>query len=116
MRNHLDLALASLADLDGVAKVASAALDLDAVVEELLEGGGIEDLVVDGLGAVDDVLYYAISISFLLLFAFVCARRCLGCAIGRWRSYLLGDLSSLRTADLGGLGSGSVLRCAKRKY
>jgi len=56
MRNNLDLSLTSLADLDGVAKVTGAALDLDAVVEELLEGGGVEDLVVDGLRAVDDVL------------------------------------------------------------
>jgi len=54
--NDLDLALASLADLDSVAKVSGAALDLDAVVEELLKGGSVEDLVVDGLGAVDDVL------------------------------------------------------------
>ena len=56
MGDNLDLALASLADLDEVAEVSGAALDLDAVVEELLKGGGVEDLVVDGLRAVDDVL------------------------------------------------------------
>ena len=54
--NNLNLALASLADLDDIAEVTSATLDLDAVVEELLEGGGVEDLVIDGLRAVDDVL------------------------------------------------------------
>ena len=56
VRNHLDLAIALLADLDGVAKVTGAALDLDAVVEELLESLDVEDLVVDGLRAVDDEL------------------------------------------------------------
>ena len=56
MRNDLDLAIALLADLDGVAKVTGAALDLDAVVQELLESLDVEDLVVDGLRAVDDEL------------------------------------------------------------
>ena len=56
MGDDLNLALASLADLDGVAEVSGTALDLDAVVEELLKGSGVEDLVVDGLRAVDDVL------------------------------------------------------------
>lgn len=56
VRNHLDLAISLLANDNGVAKVASAALDLDAVVEELLEGLDVEDLVVDGLAAVDDEL------------------------------------------------------------
>jgi len=54
--DNLDLALASLGDLDEVAEVSGTALDLDTVVEELLEGRSVEDLVVDGLGAVDDVL------------------------------------------------------------
>jgi len=54
--NNLNLSLASLADLDDIAEVTGTALDLDAVVEELFEGGGVEDLVVDGLRAVDDVL------------------------------------------------------------
>ena len=56
MRNDLDLAIAGLRNLDGVAKVAGAALDLDAVVKELLESLDVEDLVVDGLRAVDDEL------------------------------------------------------------
>jgi hypothetical protein len=55
--NDLDLALTSLGDDNVVAKVADAALDLDAVVEELLEGGDIEDLVRGGLRSIDDVLY-----------------------------------------------------------
>ena len=57
MSNDLDLALTSLGDDNVVAKVADAALDLDAVVEELLEGGDIEDLVRGGLRSIDDVLY-----------------------------------------------------------
>jgi len=56
VRNDLDLSIALLRDLDRVAKVAGAALDLDAVVQELLEGLDVEDLVVDGLRAVDDEL------------------------------------------------------------
>ena len=56
--DNLDLALASLGDLDEVAEVSGTALDLDTVVEELLEGRSVEDLVVDGLGAVDDVLWF----------------------------------------------------------
>jgi NAD-dependent oxidoreductase involved in siderophore biosynthesis len=58
--DNLDLALALLGDGDGVSEVSGAALDLDAVVEELLEGLDIEDLVVHGLRAVDDELslYY----------------------------------------------------------
>lgn len=56
MRNDLDLAIALLADLDGITKVTGAALNLDAVVQELLESLDVEDLVVDGLRAVDDEL------------------------------------------------------------
>ena len=54
--NDLDLAISLLTDLDGVAEVAGAAVNLDAVMEELLEGLDVEDLVVDRLGAVDDEL------------------------------------------------------------
>jgi len=57
VRNDLDLAVALLRDLDRVAEVAGAALDFDAVVQELLEGLDVEDLVVDGLRAVDDELF-----------------------------------------------------------
>jgi hypothetical protein len=56
VRDDLDLALALLGDLDDVAEVTGAALDLDAVVQELLESLEIEDLVVDGLRAVDNEL------------------------------------------------------------
>ena len=56
MRNDLDLAITLLANLDGVSEVTSAALDLDAVVQELLKRLDVEDLVVDGLRAVDDEL------------------------------------------------------------
>jgi hypothetical protein len=56
VRNDLDLAITLLADLNGITKVTSAALDLDAVVQELLESLDVEDLVVDGLRAVDDEL------------------------------------------------------------
>lgn len=54
--NDLDLAISLLADLDSLAEVAGAALNLDAVMEELLEGLDVEDLVVDRLRAVDDEL------------------------------------------------------------
>ena len=54
--NNLDLAVTSLGDDDLVTKVADTALDLDAVVEELLESREVEDLVTNGLGSVDDVL------------------------------------------------------------
>jgi hypothetical protein len=54
--NDLDLAVSLLADLDVVAEVSGAAFNLDAVVEELLEGLDVEDLIVDRLGAVDDEL------------------------------------------------------------
>lgn len=52
----LDLAVANLLDGDGVAEVADTAVDLDLVLEELLEGGRVEDLVAGGLGGVDDEL------------------------------------------------------------
>jgi len=54
--DDLDLAIADLADGDVIAQVARAALDLDAIVQELLEGGEVEDFVGDGLRAVDCVL------------------------------------------------------------
>jgi hypothetical protein len=54
--NNLDLAVTRLGDDDLVTKVADTALDLDAVVEELLEGRDVEDLVARGLRSVDDVL------------------------------------------------------------
>ncbi len=59
MRDHLDLSIADLGDADVLAKVAGAALDLDAVVEELLKGRQVKDLIADGLAAVDGVLVRA---------------------------------------------------------
>lgn len=56
VRDNLNLSITRLGDLDGLAEVSGAALDLDAVVEELLEGLDVEDLVVDRLRAVDDEL------------------------------------------------------------
>jgi hypothetical protein len=54
--NDLDLALTLLLDNDVVAKVVGAALDLDAVLEELLEGSDVEDLVAGRLRSINDVL------------------------------------------------------------
>jgi hypothetical protein len=54
--NDLDLALTLLGDLDDIAEVADTAIDLDLVLEELLEGGDIEDLVRRRLRGVDDEL------------------------------------------------------------
>ncbi len=45
MCDELNLALASLGDRDIVAEVACAAFDLDAIVQELLEGGQVKDLI-----------------------------------------------------------------------
>lgn len=56
MGNDLDLAVTLLGDLDGVAEVADTALNLDPLVQELLEGRDIEDLVAGRLGGVDDEL------------------------------------------------------------
>ena len=56
MCNDLDLPFTLLADLDRVAQVTYAVVDLDLVVEELLEGGNVEDLVGGWLGGVDDEL------------------------------------------------------------
>ena len=54
--NDLDLAITGLGDDDLVTEVTNTALDLDTVVDELLEGGDIEDLVASRLGGVDDEL------------------------------------------------------------
>lgn len=56
MSNNLDLAITGLGDDNLVTEVADTALDLNAVVQELLEGGDVEDLVARGLRSVDDVL------------------------------------------------------------
>lgn len=54
--DNLDLSLALLGDLDGITKVSNAAVNLDLVLEELLEGRDVEDLVACGLRSVDDEL------------------------------------------------------------
>jgi len=54
--NNLNLSLALLGDLNDIAEVANAAINLDLVLEELLEGGDVEDLVACGLRSVDDEL------------------------------------------------------------
>jgi len=56
MRDDLDFPVANLADGDVVTQVTRAAFDFDAIVQKLLERGEVEDLVGDGLGAVDCVL------------------------------------------------------------
>ena len=58
MSDNLDLAITRLGDVDLVTEVTDTALDLDAVVEELLEGRDVEDLVARGLRSVDDELIY----------------------------------------------------------
>jgi hypothetical protein len=54
--HDLDAAVAEVGDGDGVAEVAGAAVDLDALLEEGREGGGVEDAVLGRLGRVDDEL------------------------------------------------------------
>lgn len=56
MGGDLNLSIANVLDLDLVAEVTDAVVDLDLVLEELLEGGDIKDLVGGRLGCVDDVL------------------------------------------------------------
>jgi hypothetical protein len=61
--NDLNLALALLLDNDVVAQVVGAALDLDGVLEELLKGGDVEDLVASRLRSVDDELSAPLAIT-----------------------------------------------------
>ena len=56
MRNNLDLPIANRLDLHDIAEVSDAAVDLDLVLQELLEGRDVEDLVAGGLRGVDDEL------------------------------------------------------------
>ena len=57
MRDNFDLAIALLRDHDGLAKVSDTAINLNLVLEELLEGGDVEDLVTCGLRSVDNELF-----------------------------------------------------------
>jgi hypothetical protein len=54
--DDLNLSLSLLGDLDDVTEISNTAVDLDLVVQELLEGRDIEDLVAGGLRSVDDKL------------------------------------------------------------
>jgi hypothetical protein len=54
--DDLDLAVVEVGDGDGLAEVTGATVDLDARLEEGGEGRRVEDLVVGGLGSVDDEL------------------------------------------------------------
>lgn len=67
MGNDLDLAVALLGDLDNIAQVADAALNLDLLVQKLLKGRNIEDLVAGGLRSVDDELLGSLARLSLLL-------------------------------------------------
>ena len=54
--NNLDLSITNLLDLDNIAQVAGAAVDLDLVLEELLKRRNVKDLVRRWLRRVDDEL------------------------------------------------------------
>ena len=53
--------------LHALAEVTGSSCDFDAAAEELSEIGGVEDLVLDGLGAVDGEGVRDLGISVLLL-------------------------------------------------
>jgi hypothetical protein len=91
--NNLNLAIAGLRDLDGLAEVAGAALNLDLLVEELLEGRDVEDLVASGLRSVDDEL-------FEVLLDWESLARTMSIELGEGSAHLLGHLGAL---GLGGL-------------
>ena len=57
MRNDFDLPVSDLVDRHLVSQIADAAIDLDLVVQELFEGGDVEDFVRGGLGGVDYELW-----------------------------------------------------------
>lgn len=62
-----DLGVITTDDGDLIGQTTSAALDLDAIVEELLESRGIENLVTGGAGAVDDELVGDLLANLLLV-------------------------------------------------
>jgi hypothetical protein len=98
VRDDLDAAVPKVRDIDGLAEVARAALDLNALLQERGEGGGVEDAVVGRLGGVDDVLVACVS--FLPTFK--------GHGVGIYLPYLLRHLLALLARTLGG-GGGSLL-------
>lgn len=56
VRDDLDAPIAQVVDGDVIAEVASAALNLDALLQEGGERGRVEDAIGGGLGRIDDVL------------------------------------------------------------
>jgi hypothetical protein len=56
MGDNLNLSLSLLCDGYNIAQVVGASVDLNTIVQKLLEGCEVEDLVVDGLLSVDDEL------------------------------------------------------------
>lgn len=69
MGNDLDLAVGRGGDDNVVAQVVGAAVNLDVVLEELLEGGDVEDLVAGRLRSVDDeLLGLLLGLARLLLY------------------------------------------------
>ena len=59
VRYNLDLAIAQVGDVDGVAEVSCAAVNFDALLEKGCEGGWVEDAVVCWLGCVDGELEFS---------------------------------------------------------
>jgi hypothetical protein len=90
VRNDLDLALSLLANLDDIAKVADTAVNLYLVLEELLEGGDIEDLVACRLRSIDDELQ---NVSIRSLVHLQLTEQAIGLT-----TYLLGDLGGFALA------------------
>lgn len=103
MGNNFDLAITLLRDLDDVAEVAGAALNLDAVVKELLESLDVKDLVVDGLRAVEDeLLGDLLALDGFLLHV----QKVLSLLFYAWRERSAqpsGQQSSVRTVVLGAI-------------
>ena len=56
---NLNLSIAKILDLHDITEVPDTAVNLDLVLEELLEGGDVEDLVACRLRSVDDELCFS---------------------------------------------------------
>ena len=109
VRDDLDAAVAQVADADGVAQIAGAALDFDALLQEGGEGGGVEDAVVGGLRCVDDELF---SVSAVVSFTDADARG--ECVL---ESHLPRNLALLLRASAlqaAAAGRRSLLHCANQ--
>jgi hypothetical protein len=59
VRSDLDLPIAEILDQHNVAEVSDTVVNLDLVLEELLEGGDVEDLVACRLRSVDNELFFS---------------------------------------------------------